>query len=301
MKLHLFDKATQEKKKQLTECIKVLVKQADEMPETRRDKHGFDYNYVHPDTGYSTLHWLAYWNDAESINTILSNIELHKESDEDVLRTLSATDTDKSGSFGSGDMTAITIAGERDNIKALKAYMDFFKRNVAVITELFGQYEHDSNEFKQNDDKYKRKDYAPMKEMRAIKPKSHTLKVFSVGESSGINSDKIYYAAEIFYWATFIGDIEIVNLFFIHLGFSPFINLFRGQSPVHAAALSGNGKLFEYLVKGSSHGFREVHIKGGNRRTRAKHSKGCPDLFQGREDPEKNRFMFLSEEDREKF
>jgi hypothetical protein len=140
-----------------------------------------------------------------------------------------------------------------------------------------------------------------MKEMRAIKPKAHTLKVFSVGESSGINSDKIYYAAEIFYWATFIGDIEIVNLFFIHLGFSPFINLFRGQSPVHAAALSGNGKLFEYLVKGSSHGFREVHIKGGNRRTRAKHSKGCPDLFQGREDPEKNRFMFLSEEVREIF
>lgn len=142
-----------------------------------------------------------------------------------------------------------------------------------------------------------RGDYAPLKEMRAIEPKAHALKVFSVDESSGA----LYYAAEIFYWGTFIGDIEIVNLFFVHLGFSPFIDLFRGQSPAHAAALSGNQELFEYLVKDSSHGFREVHTKGGKGRPGSEHGQGGVRAAPGKEDPEKNRFIFLSEEDRDTF
>lgn len=139
-------------KRRLSECIKVLVKEAGAMPESRRDGHCFDYNYIHPDTRYSTLHWLSYWNDAESLETILSDIEAHKDGDEDVLGTLAATDTDKSGSFGSGDMTAITIAGERDNIKALRVYMDFFKRNTGVITKLFAHAGAQADELKLNDD-----------------------------------------------------------------------------------------------------------------------------------------------------
>lgn len=43
------------------------------------DDHQFDYNYIHPDTGYSTLHWLSYWDDYESIKLILARIERDKD------------------------------------------------------------------------------------------------------------------------------------------------------------------------------------------------------------------------------
>ena len=49
---------------------------------------------------------------------------------------MSLTKTDES-SFGAGRMTPVTIAGERDNIKSLKAFLAFFKTNYKFIIKLF--------------------------------------------------------------------------------------------------------------------------------------------------------------------
>ena len=168
-----------------------------------------------------------------------------------VLKVLSATKRQE-GSLGSGRMTAVTIAGERDSKGALAAYLDFFKRNADVIIELFA--DTDKNRIGEPGAKVgalnqKSSEYMPMKEKIDMKKKIE-LRYFSVEDAS----DQLYYAAELFYWGTLVGDIEIVNLFFVHLGFSPFINLFKGQSPVHASALALNYELFHYFIKDSCHG-----------------------------------------------
>lgn len=98
-------------------------------------------------------------------------------------------------------------------------------------------------------------EYQPMKEQ--YDPNAQiTLRMFSVEESTDIK----YYVAELLYWATFIGNYEIVNLFIVKLGFSPFINLFKGQTPVHAAILTQNFEMYEYLVKNVHHGLAEVYV-----------------------------------------
>jgi hypothetical protein len=42
------------------------------------------------------------------------------------------------------------------------------------------------------------------------------------------------YLTELYYWATFVNDVEMINLFLVGLGFSPFMNIFKGQTPIHA-------------------------------------------------------------------
>jgi hypothetical protein len=53
------------------------------------------------------------------------------------MRVMSLTDIAQS-SFGAGRMTPVTIAGERDNVKSLKAFLSFFKRNHHFLLETFG-------------------------------------------------------------------------------------------------------------------------------------------------------------------
>ena len=38
----------------------------------------------------------------------------------------------------------------------------------------------------------------------------------------------------VFYWAAYYGDIEVVTLFLVKLGLSPFIKIFRGRSVINA-------------------------------------------------------------------
>jgi hypothetical protein len=41
-------------------------------------KHQFDYGFVNEETCFSSLHWLAYYNDHEAIKLILEYIGVNK-------------------------------------------------------------------------------------------------------------------------------------------------------------------------------------------------------------------------------
>lgn len=123
-----------------------------------------------------------------------------------IMRVMSLTKAVK-GSFGAGRMTPVTIAGERKNIKSLKALMTFFKQNYGFIIDIF---KGDQG-------------YEPIK-YKVGMDKKITLKVFSEKEL-----DQTYlHFAELFYWATFVNDTEMINLFLVGLGFSPLMNSFKG-------------------------------------------------------------------------
>ena len=69
-----------------------------------------------------------------------------------------------------------------------------------------------------------------------------------------------------FYWAAYIGDQgkELVDLFLINLGYSPFVGFFRGLSPVVGAIRGGQLQMFKYLVENSRWNLPIVHMKEGD-------------------------------------
>mmetsp|Transcript_30203 Transcript_30203/g.46188 ORF Transcript_30203/g.46188 Transcript_30203/m.46188 type:complete len:129 (+) Transcript_30203:1436-1822(+) len=54
-----------------------------------------------------------------------------------------------------------------------------------------------------------------------------------------------------YYWAVFQEDYAIVNYFLSDLGFSPFMDLYAKQTPVHAAIIAEKYEMLEYFIKNS--------------------------------------------------
>ena len=103
---------------------------------------------------------------------------------------------------------------------------------------------------------------------------------------------------ELYYWATFVNDREIINLFLVGLGFSPFMNISKGQTPVHATCLIPDDnvkqqyisfELFKYFVVNSSIGLKQFH--------QSKYDASD----KGKDDIEDNRYEFMSDKDIKKF
>jgi hypothetical protein len=72
--------------------------------------------------------------------------------------------------------------------------------------------------------------------------------------------------ATMFYWAAYIGDYgkDLVDLFLIDLGYSPFVGFYRGLSPVVGAIRGGQLQMFKYLVENSRWNLPIVHLKEGD-------------------------------------
>ena len=80
LELYRENPKTKEIRLNFTLMIKKLVECEDEYEEKFPEAnlkldHMFTFNYIHPSTHYSCLHWLAYWNDSISIEMILNHIE----------------------------------------------------------------------------------------------------------------------------------------------------------------------------------------------------------------------------------
>ena len=55
--------------------------------------------------------------------------------------------------------------------------------------------------------------------------------------------------AQIYFWAAYVGDYKLINLFLDHLGMSPFIGLKYKQSPVMAAVMNYQMGVLEYFCR----------------------------------------------------
>ena len=84
---HLCDRDAdlpEHKKVICTEMIMTLIEEVKKekapevfAPKPLNMKHWADVGYVHEETDYTTLHWLAYQNDAEAIKYIINHIDSH--------------------------------------------------------------------------------------------------------------------------------------------------------------------------------------------------------------------------------
>ena len=75
---------------------------------------------------FTGLHWLAYWNDIESINYILSNLTLDKKTVESIF------------ALNHKNMTLIDIAGKHKCHEAVLFLLDFCDKNFAKMISVFG-------------------------------------------------------------------------------------------------------------------------------------------------------------------
>jgi hypothetical protein len=104
-------------------------------------KHQFDYGFVNDTTSFSTLHWLAYYNDHEAIKCILDWIGVNKgrgvsrksnnspEMEADVLSHIMIRTAFR-------NLTPLCIAGTMKHRKCLQVFIDYFSGHDLVIKDI---------------------------------------------------------------------------------------------------------------------------------------------------------------------
>jgi ankyrin repeat protein len=108
--------------------IQMLVTQVKEL----NLDHDFDYLYVHKQSGYSSIHWLAYNDDYKAIKWVLENQESEEKFDHKVLFTLMSRSKLKG-------LTPLCVAGTKRNKESLKVLIKYFEHQDCknIIKELF--------------------------------------------------------------------------------------------------------------------------------------------------------------------
>lgn len=118
--------------------IKLLVEQVDLEKNlecfdlvTHSEKHWADTEYVHERTLYTTLHWLAYHNDANSIIYIIRHIDANSQN-----KKLSFIKLMKRTFYHR--LTPMGIAGSNDCNEALLMFIHFFveEKNKAIMLDI---------------------------------------------------------------------------------------------------------------------------------------------------------------------
>jgi ankyrin repeat protein len=142
--------------------------------------------------------------------------------------------------------TPLCIAGKKKHGKVLDEFFKFFKKNNYIIKTIFD---------KDGPKKKKILDEFPQLYSEEVLDKKIELKNV---DGKGFNNVQQLYL-NLYYWAACYGDFEIVNIFLIDLGFSPFMKISSEQTPVHGAVLHLQERIFCYFVKNSSHGLPPVH------------------------------------------
>lgn len=118
------DKSFKKNNDNYPKMIKLLLGEVDkeERPEcfeNHTSKHSADAEFVHEETKYTCLHWLAYHDDADSIAYIIDDIGKHIESDtKTFIKLMQRTKLHK--------MTPMCIAGSKEKNRSLIEFIKFF-------------------------------------------------------------------------------------------------------------------------------------------------------------------------------
>ena len=118
--------------------IKLLVEQVDKEQrpecfahETYTEKHWADTEYVHERTRYTTLHWLAYHNDYNSINFIIRHIDANSQNKrKSFIKLMQRTTYHR--------LTPMCIAGSKECNESMQEFVNFFieEKNIAIMLDI---------------------------------------------------------------------------------------------------------------------------------------------------------------------
>lgn len=90
-----------------------------------KDKSSAKWDETARQVKYTIVHWLAFWNDIESLHYILENVE---ESVETYTKVMSVSHR---------DLTPIDIAGTRGCHEAVLLLVDFFVGKIQLLKKIF--------------------------------------------------------------------------------------------------------------------------------------------------------------------
>lgn len=89
--------------------------------------------FMHSDTYYTPFHWLAYHNDAKSIEFLLGKLN-HESIDDMIFMKLTKQ----------FELTSLDIAGRVNATNALDKFLDYFKLHRETLCQLFLKEEIDN-------------------------------------------------------------------------------------------------------------------------------------------------------------
>lgn len=108
--------------------IKLLVPSPDS--EEGKDPANIAYvQYACKQTLYQPLHWLAYWNDCESISYLLDEIGKHLKTKKALTDLMSLT---------SNDLTIVDVAGSNGSHESALIILDLLFKKTDIMEEIYG-------------------------------------------------------------------------------------------------------------------------------------------------------------------
>jgi len=174
---------------------------------------------------YTPLHWLALWNDYQSIEYLLNSVD--KNDPEQVKMIMS---------YNNDGLTPLDVAGVRQSNEAALIFLGYFKRNFPMIQWVFA--EKTSGKTNRVDLVHKPDAYQDME---------FPWKLVKVHAKSLTEVEAAY--GRIFYWSGFYGEQLVCQFFMKKLGVSPFMKLFASQNVVGACVKGCQYELLRYLIE----------------------------------------------------
>lgn len=96
------------------------------------------WSIISEQTGYNIFHWLAYWNDTESLYYLLNNIDKNAKNFQ-LMQTAHFHTNDQIGN------TPIDIAGENNNHESAIILAQHFSSAPKIVEEIFKKSGRNSN------------------------------------------------------------------------------------------------------------------------------------------------------------
>lgn len=192
-----------------------------------------------PQILYSPLHWLAYWDDHNSVNFLLS--------------TVSGRDSKKVQRLfrpNSDDLTPLDIAGVNNAHETLLHIINYFQDNFHILEQVFEVEKLKSN--KSNNNNNNKVDQ--VKSEAVEEKKEHSFPwVINFVKTSDMSDYQSYYA-RIFFWSAFLGKKMLCQRILSRIGISPFVKLLWNQNVVNACINGCQYNLLKLLVENSKQG-----------------------------------------------